>query len=275
VTALDGVGVHVVSSSAALAAAADEPIVVLIHGAMDRSASFGRTVRLLADVPVVRYDRRGYGHSTGLGIGDLDSHVADLTALIAGRPAVLVGHSIGGVIALVAAQRDASVLSVGAWEAPMPWASWWPTSTASSAALARMRDDHDRDDGAAMGDAAERFMRRMIGDERWGRLPSKTRAARRAEGRALVADLVSLQRDAAPYDSGNITQPVLAGSGSDSVPYHQRAAEELASAVPNGELMVVEGADHGAHLSHPHDFAAFVRRAADRAIPIPGTRDRV
>lgn len=243
---------------------------VLVHGAMDRGASFGRTVRLLPDLPVVRYDRRGYGHSTDLGIGVLESHVADLIAVIAGRPAVVVGHSLGGVIALVAAQLEPSVLSVAAWEAPMAWTPWWPASSAGRAAVAAIpaeslrRPDAADGDGQA-GDAAERFMCRMIGDDRWTRLPSATRAARRAEGRALIADVSWMHGDSAPYEAAALTRPVLAGYGTDSVPYHQRAARELAASVRLGELMVVEGASHGAHLSHPGDFAAFVRRAAERA----------
>ena len=261
--------VHITASPVALAAPADAPVVVLIHGAMDRSASFGRSARLLADLPVIRYDRRGYGHSTDLGVGDLDLHVADVVTVLARRPAILVGHSIGGVIALAAAQREpALVMSIGAWEAPMPWAPWWPKSSAGGAALGAVPQTgtagspgSDLSEAQA-GDAAERFMRKMIGDDRWGRLPPGTRAARRAEGRALVADVGSLRRETAPYDATALAQPVVAGCGSESVPYHRRAATELAATVVRAELMVVEGASHGAHLSHPRDFAGFVRRAA-------------
>jgi pimeloyl-ACP methyl ester carboxylesterase len=59
--------------------------------------------------------------------------------------------------------------------------------------------------------------------------------------------------------------PVVAGRGTRSGPHLQRAAEELAAAVPDGELVVIEGADHGAHLTHPAEFAAFARRAVDKA----------
>ncbi len=255
--------VHVAASAAATTAHRDQAIVVLVHGAMDRSASFGRAVRLLDDLPLVRYDRRGYGHSTDIGIGDLEAHVADLIDVLGGRPSVVVGHSIGGVFALVAAQQQPDlILSVGTWEAPMPWAPWWPASSAGGAALGAASQAVP-DDGAA-GDAAERFMRRMIGDDRWNRLPPATRLARRVEGRALLADLRSLQRDGPPYDAGSLVPSVLAGYGTASAPHHQRASEELAKAVADGELMAVEGAEHGVHLSHPRDFAAFVRRAAAR-----------
>lgn len=235
---------------------------------MDRSTSFGRTVRLLDDLPVLRYDRRGYGGSTDLGMADLDVHVADLIDIIADRPAVVVGHSLGGVIALVAAQRCPEVIrSVAAWEAPMPWAGWWPPSTAGGAAMdgapqAENPVGHrgDRRELSA-GDAAERFMRRMIGDERWARLPSRTRDARRSEGHALLADLRSLRTTQPPYDAAALVQPVVAGHGTASVPHHQRAARELARSAPFGRLVVVDEAAHGSHLTHAPAFASFVRAA--------------
>ena len=43
------------------------PLVVLVHGSMDRSASFIRTERHLDGRHVVRYDRRGYGRSVETG----------------------------------------------------------------------------------------------------------------------------------------------------------------------------------------------------------------
>ena len=56
----------------------DGPLVVLVHGAMDRASSFGRVGRRLPDVPLVRYDRRGYGRSQpGAAVG-LAGHAGDL-----------------------------------------------------------------------------------------------------------------------------------------------------------------------------------------------------
>ena len=269
---------HVVRSDAALAAPVGQPLVVLVHGAMDRSASFARTSRLLADLPMVRYDRRGYGRSTPVGVGDLAAHVDDLLAVLDGRPGVVVGHSLGGVVALVAAsRRPHRIRSVAAWEAPMPWADWWPASSAGGAAM-------DTPLGASAvtpseltsemaGDAAERFMRRMVGDSRWRRMPARTRADRRAEGRALLADLGSLRIGTAPYDASGLELPVLAGAGTDSLSYHRRAARELAANAPHGELVEIPGATHGVHLSHPRKFAAFVRRAVVRATEADATGD--
>ncbi len=230
------------------------PRVVLIHGSLDRSAAFARTARELTDLTTIRYDRRGYGRSLGAGVcRTFDEQVTDLAAVVTGVPAVVVGHSLGGVVALAFAGRSPELVrAVVAYEAPMPWLDWWPSNTAGGSALV------DGDEA----DAAERFMRRIVGDDTWEALPERTREQRRAEGPALVAELRSLRSpNPAPYDAAALAVPVVAAHGTRSRPHHQQSARMLADACPRGELQVVEGADHGAHLTHPQAFAALVREA--------------
>ena len=232
--------------------------IVFVHGSMDRGASFVKVARRLGDLHLVRYDRRGYGRSVAAGVAEsLDEQVGDLLAVIGDEPAVVVGHSLGGVIALAAAQAHPALIpSVAAFEAPMAWAPWWPRQSAGNVAVAAAGE-------AGAEEAAERFMRRMIGDDRWEHLPPRTRAERRSEGPALLAELASI-RSEPPYEPARLLVPVLAGHGSESKPYHQDAAARLAEAVPDGELMVIDGAGHAAQSSHPEAFATFVRRAVAR-----------
>jgi pimeloyl-ACP methyl ester carboxylesterase len=200
----------------------------------------------------VRYDRRGYGRSRSLGTGDLAAHVDDLLAVLAGRPATVVGHSMGGFVALAAAARDPELVrSLLVYEAPAPWASWWPSPVSSGG------------DALAAEDEAEAFMRRAIGDRYWERLPARTREERRAEGPALQADLASL-RGTPAYDPAVVEVPTIVACGSETTWWHRRAADELAAALPHAELSVVAGAQHGAHLSHPSAFARLVERAVER-----------
>ena len=235
------------------------PRVVMLHGSMDRAASFLKVTRRLPELDVLRYDRRGYGRSIGVGIcASMDEQVDDLMSVIGSEPAVVVGHSLGGVIGLVGAVRRPDLIpSVAAFESPMAWLDWWPTTSAGSSAVRASR-------GGTPEDAAERFMRGMVGDQVWERLPERTRRERRAEGPALLADLATI-RGEAPYEPSALTVPVLAGYGSESKPYHQEAARKLAEWAPDGELIVVEGSGHACQSSHPQDFAAFVRRAVERA----------
>ena len=41
----------------------DELPVVLVHGAPDRAKNFRPVMELLSDLPLITYDRRGYGRS--------------------------------------------------------------------------------------------------------------------------------------------------------------------------------------------------------------------
>jgi pimeloyl-ACP methyl ester carboxylesterase len=231
-------------------------VVVLVHGTMDRAASFAKTARRLDDLHVVRYDRRGYGHSLAMGPArDVAQQVDDLLGVIDGRPSVVAGHSLGGVIALAAAARHPDVVrAVVAYESPRSWLDWWPPGTAGGAAISIAGE-------AGPEEAAERFMRRMVGDERWERMPPSTRQARRAEGPAMVAEIDGTRRPPAPYEDGDVTVPVVVGHGTESQAHHQRTAQDLAAALPRAELHVVDGSSHGVHLTHPGEFAALVRRA--------------
>jgi pimeloyl-ACP methyl ester carboxylesterase len=236
------------------------PIAVLVHGSMDRSGSWVRVVRELRDVHTVRYDRRGYGRSRHLGAGTMGEHVADLFGIIGERPCVVVGHSYGAAIALAAAQRRPDVvLAVVSFEGPMPWREWWPSSSPGGAAVDQVRA------GAATADAAEHFLRRMIGDEKWESLPARTKDERRSEGEALLTELASAHDDGAPYDTAKVTVPVISARGTTSDDHLRRSADVLADELADVEHAVIEGAGHGAHQSHPAEMAALIRRALARA----------
>ncbi len=101
------------------------PTVVFVHGAMDRAASFGRAARRLGGLDVVTYDRRGYAGSIDGGTaGGIAGHADDLDAVIDWSGAtrvVIVGHSLGGTIALeLAARGDDRISALLAFESPMP-----------------------------------------------------------------------------------------------------------------------------------------------------------
>ena len=106
------------------------PLVVLVHGSLDRAGSFARVTRRLDDLHTVAYDRRGYHRSRGASPvhGTFEGHVDDLLSVIDDRPCVGVGHSYGGDIALAGAVRAGGpgpILAVAAFEPPMPWLGTW------------------------------------------------------------------------------------------------------------------------------------------------------
>lgn len=255
------------------------PRLVFVHGAMDRSTSFARLRRCFPEYTTVAYDRRGYAKSLNVpAAARFGEHVEDLIAILeqlptdtatmpGTNPAVIVGHSYGGVVALaVAEKRPELVRALMVFEAPMPWMPWWPGHAGGSTIAA----------GAAGGPeaAAESFMRRIVGDEIWERLGDTTRAERRAEGSALLQDLSGLREGGSPYDVKQITCPVVVGHGEKSQAHQQQSSQQvhadLVAAHPalaaQFVLCVVDGATHGAHSSAAPQFAELVRQAISLSV---------
>lgn len=227
------------------------PLLVLVHGAMDRAAGMLRLARRLdATHRVVRYDRRGYGRSTPhAGPFDIESQVDDLVAVLDGRRAVLVGHSYGGDIVLAAAHRHPHLVAgLVVYEAPRSWEPWWPSSSAAALAEEAALDP---------ADAAERFMRRIIGNRRWEALPERTRLTRRSEGVPLREELASI-RSSPPWDAACITTPAVLGYGSLSRPHHARAMHEAASSIDGALLVELPECGHMANQTHPDLFTSML-----------------
>lgn len=232
---------------------AGDPPVVLVHGSMDRMTGMAKLARrLAATCHVIRYDRRGYGRSVPHpGPFGIEAQVADLCSIVDGRRCVLVGHSYGGDVVLAFADRHPElVAALAVYEVPLSWQPWWPGTTAGAAAT--------QGEPAA---AAEGFMRRMIGDQLWERLPERTRAARRAEGPALIGELVDL-RSREPWTPERIVCPVVAGCGELGEAHHRRGTAWIASVVPGATQVVLTGCRHGAHAGDPEQFAERLVRPA-------------
>ncbi|MFZ9016959.1 MAG: alpha/beta fold hydrolase [Ilumatobacteraceae bacterium] len=244
----------------------DGPPIALIHGSLDRSAGMLKLSRRLdEEFRVTRYDRRGYGRSVDRsGPYGMSEQVADLLAVLSAaspepRRWLLVGHSYGGNVALTLADRRPDLVAgVVVYESPMSWASWWPHDTAGADAVAWRADPEE---------AAERFMRRLVGDDRWDRLPPAPRAARRREGPAMVGELLDL-RERAPWVPERIVAPVLAMFGTSGREHHRKAVAELGRTLPDAEVAGVDGARHFGPNTHPVPVAAMIRSFVARRIVV-------
>lgn len=235
---------------------AGAPHVVLVHGSLDRSAGLLKLSRRLDDAyRVTRYDRRGYGRSRAHpGPFAIDEQVADLVHVVdratdAGSPCVVVGHSYGGNVALATVQRHPGrVAGVVCYESPLSWEPWWPRGSAGGDAVAWRHDP---------AEAAERFMRRLIGDDRWERLPPSIRDARREEGQAMIGELIDL-RERAPWIPEAIDVPVLALHGERGSQHHLWGMEWIAEQCADAEVCAVPGARHFGPNTHPAAVAELV-----------------
>ena len=141
------------------------PPVVLVHGALgDRRMWEDPLFTALAkEHRVIRYDRRGYGESTGG--GGAYSHYEDLLALLDSRGierAALVGSSMGGACsldaALAAPERITRVALLGSG---LSGHEWPPHMQADIVSLTR---DVDPGDAVAMAELNLRYL--VVGPDR-------------------------------------------------------------------------------------------------------------
>ncbi len=177
--------------------------VLLLHGYLDHARSFDWLVeRLPSTFHTVALDLRGMGHSGHLGPGahyHLMDHLADLGAVLDGlgwTGAHLVGHSLGGILALAfAAARPDRVRSVTAIEA------LGPSGGEPSLAVGRLQ--------AFVEDAQRPARRRVYADV-------AAAAARLAESNS------GLSPTAALHLAAHGTAPVDGGLGFTFDPRHRR-----------------------------------------------------
>jgi pimeloyl-ACP methyl ester carboxylesterase len=222
------------------------PLVALIHGSMDRSAGMLKLSRRLDDrFRVLRYDRRGYGRSAPhIGPYDIDAQVGDLVELLGGRRAVLFGHSYGGNVALATAARYPDLVgAVAIYETPLSWEPWWPGSSAGSRAVA---------EPGSPAVAAEKFIRRMLGDARWEALPERVRVHRLTEGAALLGELGDLQVNP-PWQPSELQVPVALAFGSNGGAHHRRGMQQAAATIAGATLVEIAGCGHDAPFTAARD----------------------
>lgn len=203
----------------------------------------------------------------------MGGHIEDLLAVMEearraggrgrGRPVVAVGHSLGGDVVMGAALAEpARFDAIGVYEPPMPWLGFRRDGGGGGGGAARPWHAVAEDPG----EEAELFFTRMVGASSWARLTDAQRESRRADGPALVADLRSFRREVPPFDVTELEIPAVFGMGGPtSRPHHRRTVQWLGANVSTGVVYEVEGAQHGAHLSHPDHFALMTRLVIERA----------
>jgi pimeloyl-ACP methyl ester carboxylesterase len=207
--------------------------VILVHGAIERQRGFDQVVSQLDGVDVVTYDRRGHGSRWREGPASLEEDIDDLLGLVGDESATVVGHSLGGLVALGAALRRPELCGpIGLYETAVPWGEWW-----TDAERAAMLAEIDKNMEAAQ--AAESAKRDRLGVA-W------------ASCRRQVLEAFD-----GPFDWRASTVPVTTGRGGESDGYSARDAVIVARHY-GAEPVVLEGAGHRAHRTSPEAFAGFV-----------------
>lgn len=222
------------------------------------------------------YDRRGFYRSAPpepFETIDLVHHVDDAAALLAALhvgPAVVVGRSTGGQIAIEFARRfpdkvKALVLLEPALFTIDPEANAW-ADDARRTVLGRAAVDPSL--------IAENLVRDALGDEVWGSFPAGLKdilastspavlAEVKGHGLDLSQDPVELSRD----DLAGIRRPALIISAEDSLEACRIVNTRLAEALPYAESVLVPGG----HLINPAHPAVLSFIDGLEAQPTPGT----
>ena len=217
-------------------------------------SSMRKLMRLGAEtVNVFAYDLRGYADSPPLERPALlADHIADLVGLIefldteyglSPTNTVLFGHSIGGVPAIGAGIQVGAKATCVFETSPM-WLPECSTSGIGGGLISEIDDPSE---------FAEAFMRRMVGNKVWEKLPGSTKQQRMNEGATLRAEMVDV-RLAAPWDWRDITLPFAVGYGGLSREHQIANAKLLASLVKGSVLVELPDARHGAHLDNASEL---------------------
>jgi pimeloyl-ACP methyl ester carboxylesterase len=214
------------------------PPIVFIHGMGMSAATWSACMELLSDrYTVVAVDLLGHGaspvpedpaeYTRDRALDDLDDVLADLD-----EPAVLVGHSLGGYLAL---------------------------------AHAATRPGVDRgvvvlNTGPGYRDPAKR--------EEWN---ARSRRNAHRFGVPEQVTTLNLQEDSVVMDRlAEITTPTLVLAGSADRPEYTGAGEYLERKMPDARLVIVEGGGHSMHeQSHATEVATLVAGFVD-ALPTVG-----
>jgi esterase len=253
------------------AGAPDAPAVVFLHGVSGSAATYGWLPdEITAGRRIVRIDLRGHGrsqHAPGTyAVPQYTDDVAEALRAEIGRPAVLVGHSLGGVVAWTLAQRHPDLLVAAFLEDP-------PLYMGES-------EEHERNAAVPMFaqilDAVARWRAEGASeDEVAGELAAGPLAARNAEGAIEARAEALLQMDPGVLE-GAVDRSTLADTDTSSpvgVPvtilaaddalsaFPERHEQRLARSHPDVRVVRVAGASHGIHQERDHR-ADYVRELA-------------
>jgi pimeloyl-ACP methyl ester carboxylesterase len=256
-----------VSLNVVRAGPADGPRLLLIHGSAADHTTW--TIQLASSLrdrfALIAYDRRGTGGSAAAdrdGTATVETHADDAADLAAAEPGpvIAVGSSFGAVIALDLARRyPARVAGLVLCEPPMAPSDTAPTTPAGF---------HDRFDALvaeAGGEAAaEFFLRTVLGDTAYERMPRTFQARSKALWRAIRADSHALDAYRPRYaELGAVAALALLFGGERSAPYFRPTLDALAAALPAARLEVLPGAGHMLHAEAARTFNQRLAAFAD------------
>jgi pimeloyl-ACP methyl ester carboxylesterase len=235
------------------------PPVLLLHGLCGQALEWGGTAAWLsASHRVFALDLRAHGQSEK-GVANLSPWVfvadtLETLALIADEPVVLIGQSMGGVVAYRTALEDAAtvralvVVEAQAWgnvraDAVAVWLREWPVPFASRA------------EGRAWLDAQG-----LVG-EVWAEVLEERDGGWYPQFRLDdMLRIVAAEPADDRRDWNRIKVPALVVHGERSATCSKDVLRAMAASIPHGEFVQIAGAGHDVHLEKPPEWRAALER---------------
>jgi 3-oxoadipate enol-lactonase len=244
-------GGHALRCAAEGSAAPSAPAFLCLHGLADALEIWDGLAGLLAERALVaRYDQRGHGESDAppgpYALADLAADALAVLDALGLQRATLVGHSMGGVVAMAAAlcapERATGLVLLGT------------TSQCSRRAAAW----YERIASAGERDGLEGLARTIFGDG--ARRPIRGDASGIAR---VTRALASLHREPLTPRLAALACPALLLVG-EKDPMGPRASQIVYDALPRGRatLEVVPGCGHWLHVEAPDVVSAAMERFA-------------
>lgn len=185
----------------------------------------------------------------------------------AGR-AHLVGHSYGGLIALMLArQAPEAVLSLSLYDPVAFGVLYDPPDEAGLANLSSARKNPVFTDDARGGSAEwlEAFVDYWNGKGAWNALPAPTRAAFERVGRKVYYEVSSLAGDRTPASAyAGIRVPTLLLTGEHTPAAARGVIARLATVLSYVERIEIAGAGHMGPITHVAEVNHAIQRNIDR-----------
>jgi pimeloyl-ACP methyl ester carboxylesterase len=235
------------------------PPLLLIHGAGGSRLVWPAPLRRLPGSRVFALDLPGHGRSPGPAEETIQAHVARLERWMAQLglgPVILVGHSMGGAIALQAALSLAQVAGI-----------------VLIASGGRLRVDSTLLEGLSHGGGYRQTLRDL--NRRWFAPQAQAALLRLSEQRLAEAPREVVEADFRACDRfdvldrlGEVGVPTLVVCGLLDQMVPEKYCRTLAYGIAGAHLEFVPEAGHMVMLERPEAVAAAVQRFLEREFPV-------